>query len=163
MWTGPREAGREAGERTGAERPLQRNKSWARCIYNTALKGARPPINHTVSLTGIKIAPWHPAHACAWNSAGPAKPSAPGPTLWSSGRSFHSSSPLGSRLATCPSSPRRGCPRWRFPRWAPQSPAHQTKAAASGAGSGQPQRGGHTSSARSRQGQGQSPAEGEEE
>lgn len=72
--------------------PPMEQEHRARCIYNTALKGVRPPINHTVSLTGIKIAPWHPAHAYAWNSAGLAKPSAPGPTLWSSGRSFPPSS-----------------------------------------------------------------------
>lgn len=33
----------------------------------------------------------------AWPSPRP-----PGPTLWSSGRSFHSSFPLGSGLAACP-------------------------------------------------------------
>lgn len=49
----------------------------ARCIYNTALKGTRPHINHTISLAGVKIATWHPAHACAWNRAGPANPSTP--------------------------------------------------------------------------------------
>lgn len=134
----------------------------ARCIYNTALKGARPPINHTVSLTGIKIAPWHPAHACAWNSAGLAKPSAPRPHPLVIGMKFPLLLPTGLRARCLPSSPRRGCPRWRFAWWAPRSPAHQTKAADSQAGSGQPWRGRHMSSARSRWGQSQSPAVGEE-
>lgn len=73
--------GRQEGgqqDRARASSPSER-ECGARCIYNTALKGTRPPINHTVSLAGVKIATWHRAHACAWNRAGPAKPSAPRP------------------------------------------------------------------------------------
>lgn len=83
----------------------------ARCIYNTALKGTRPPINHTVSLTGVKIAPWHPAHACAWNSAGPAKPSAPRPRPLVIGTKFPLLLPTGLRARCLPLVSTEGMPQ----------------------------------------------------
>jgi hypothetical protein len=54
-WRGRREGG-HSGQDVSLAFPLSAQEYEARCIYNLALKGTRPPINHAIYfLPGVKI------------------------------------------------------------------------------------------------------------